>query len=140
MFKRTVCDNFIDVKDDRGSVIFTVKEELTDDTLMVGLAGSIQTDAVYEFEDEILAALSVCKNSVCSHPVCNRASFRNLVFDLSRVVYISSVALRSFLKFQGIIDEMDNATMTVINPSQPVIERLRETGYTDIIDVRMAEE
>ncbi|MBR3439751.1 MAG: STAS domain-containing protein [Clostridia bacterium] len=136
MFKRTVCDNFIDVVDDKGNVAFTIKEELTDDTLIVGLAGSVQSEAVYEFEDEILAALSICNNTVCSNPVCNRTSFKNLEFDLSRVTYISSVALRSFLKFQSIIDGHDGFSMFVVNPSPSVVERLNETGYADILDIR----
>lgn len=131
MFKRTVCDNFIDVTDDKGNVVFTIKEELRDGTLAVGLAGSVQSEAVYEFEDEILAALSICGG-----PSRDRAPFKNLEFDLSRVNYISSVALRSFLKFQSIIDGQDGFSMYVVNPSPSVVERLNETGYADILDIR----
>ena len=117
-------------------MIFTMKEELSADSLIVGIAGSVQTDAVYEFEDEILAALSVCKNAVCNNPTCNRINFKNLVFDLSRVTYISSAALRSFLKYQGIIDSCE-MHMSIINPSEPVMQRLEETGYIDILDIQI---
>lgn len=132
MYKREVCDNFMDIKDDKNNVAFTVKEELDGENLIIGLAGSIQAEAVYEFEDEVLAALSVCNN-----PAVKRVIFRNLVFDLSRVAYISSVALRSFLKFQSIIDKYDNMHMAVINPSESVMSRLEETGYVDILDIKV---
>ncbi|MBR4451409.1 MAG: STAS domain-containing protein [Clostridia bacterium] len=132
MYKREVSDNFIDIKDERDSVVFTLKEELTDGNLIIGIAGSLQTDAVYEFEDEVLAALSVCDKAAN-----NQAAFRNLTFDLSRISYISSAALRSFLKFQSIIDKYDSMHMSVVNPSAPVMSRLEETGYVDILDIKV---
>ena len=140
MYKREVSDNFIDIKDERDSVVFTLKEELTDGNLIIGIAGSLQTDAVYEFEDEVLAALSVCDKAAN-----NQAAFRNLTnycvgtgrLDLSRISYISSAALRSFLKFQSIIDKYDSMHMSVVNPSAPVMSRLEETGYVDILDIKV---
>ena len=128
MYKREITNNFIDIKDEKGNVLFTMKEELSGETLIIGIAGSLGADTVYELEDEVLAALSVCNNSVCSNPICNRISFKNLVFDLSRINYISSSTLRSFLKY-------DNMHMRVINPSESVMSRLEETGYIDILDI-----
>lgn len=135
MYKREITNNFIDIKDEKGNVLFTMKEELSGETLIIGIAGSLGADTVYELEDEVLAALSVCNNSVCSNPICNRISFKNLVFDLSRINYISSSTLRSFLKIQGVIDKYDNMHMRVINPSESVMSRLEETGYIDILDI-----
>jgi anti-anti-sigma factor len=132
MYKREVSDNFIDIKDERDSVVFTLKEELTDGNLIIGIAGSLQTDAVYEFEDEVLAALSVCDKAAN-----NQAAFRNLTFDLSRISYISSAALRSFLKIQSVVDKYDGMHMSVVNPSASVMSRLEETGYVDILDIEV---
>ena len=138
MYKIEVCDNFLDIKDEKNNVVFTMKEALSADSLIVGIAGSVQTDAVYEFEDEIMAALSVCKNAVCCNPTCNRISFNNLIFDLSRVTYISSAALKAFLKIQGVVDSCD-MHMSVINPSEQVMQRLEETGYVDILEIKVEE-
>lgn len=136
MTRRSVKNNILQITDENGSPLFSIEETISGDTLKMALSGKIQNNTAYEFEDEVMAALSVCKNSVCSNPICNRIKCTQYIFNLSNVTYISSMALHSFLEFQNVIDGFEKSSMIILNPSEAVMERLTETGYIDLLDIR----
>ncbi|MBR6940795.1 MAG: STAS domain-containing protein [Clostridia bacterium] len=139
MTKRKINNNILEIYDEKNTLLLSVREETENDTLIFTLSGIIQNDTTYELTDEVMAALSICRNSVCNNPTCDRKAYHNFIFDLSGITYISNSALHAFLNFQNVIDELDNAHMALINPSDAVLNQINDTGYDEILDIRIAE-
>ncbi|GEM_PF-6136733 len=135
MKRRIINGSVLSIADSDDKILFSMEERVSGNSFIIRLKGDIQTEVAKDFEDEIMAILSVSKKSVCCNPVCDRVVCRRLVFDLSLVTYISSTALHTFLKYQNIVDNIEKGSMVICNPSQAVLDMLNETGFTDILDV-----
>ncbi len=102
------------------TVILSVCEKLADDEMHIEVSGEIKNEVAHEFEDELMAAFSVC----------------NVVkLDLSQVTYIASLALRALLSVQQIIDENDASSLVITNLSAEVREAFETSGFLDILNV-----
>lgn len=99
-------------------VILSIAEELADGTMTIRLAGKIQNEVAHEFEDEVMAVLSVC---------------RQIVLDMGRVTYIASMALSTLLSIQQMIDEIEGASMVLKHITPQVMEILKESGFSEIL-------
>lgn len=115
---RRMNNNVLEICDEEAKVILAIAEELVDGKLKITLSGEIKNEVAHEFEDEVMAALSVC---------------HNLIIDFSKVTYIASFALKSLLSVQQMIDEIDNSSMVLIHVSKEVMSTFKESGFSEIL-------
>ena len=102
------------------TVIASLDEALVDGDMHIVVTGEIKNEVAHEFEDELMAAFSVC----------------NVVkLDLSKVTYIASIALRALLSVQQIIDENEKAALIITNMSSEVKDIFEPLGFLDILAI-----
>ena len=101
-----------------GTRALCIREQMKDDIFYMEAEGEIRNEVAHEFEDELMAAVSVC---------------RKIRLDLSKITYLASGALRSLLSVQQIIDEQEGAEMILVHVSEPVMEALKESGFDEIL-------
>lgn len=102
------------------NVIISLSEKLVDDVMYIVMSGEIRNEVAHEFEDELMAAFSVC----------------NVVrVDMSKVTYIASIAMRALLSVQQIIDENDSASLVITGISPEVREIFETLGFVDILNI-----
>lgn len=102
-----------------GQVVLTLTERMAGETMEIAVAGEIRNEAAHDFEDELMAAFSVC---------------RSVRLDLHGVTYLASLAMRALLSVQQLLDET-GGTLTVVHLSEPVRAIFDEAGFLDILDV-----
>ena len=114
-------DGVLEICDEEDSVIFSVSEEMIDESLVIKVSGEIINEVAHDFEDEVIAALSVC---------------RSIIIDLSDVTYISSAVLKSLLSAQRIVDEDDSSQLLIKNVNSDVMKVFDESGFSDILSIK----
>ena len=117
MITREMVDGVLEILLD-GTRVLCIREQMKDDIFYMEAEGEIRNEVAHEFEDELMAAVSVC---------------RKIRLDLSKITYLASGALRSLLSVQQIIDEQEGAEMILVHVSEPVMEALKESGFYDIL-------
>lgn len=120
MNTRRMNNNVLEICNKDGEAILSFAESMENDVLLIKLEGQIKNEVAHEFEDEVMAALSVCPK---------------LAINLEKVTYISSMAMKSLLSAQQMIDEIDGASMTLVKVSPIVMEKLKESGLYDILSI-----
>lgn len=115
---RRMNNNVLEICDEDSKVILSIAEELVEGKLKITLSGEIKNEVAHEFEDEVMAVLSV---------------YPNLIIDFSKVTYIASFALKSLLSVQQMIDEIDNSSMVLIHVSKEVMSIFKESGFSEIL-------
>ena len=117
MITREMVDGVLEILLD-GTRVLCIREQMKDDIFYMEAEGEIRDEVAHEFEDELMAAVSVC---------------RKIRLDLSKITYLASGALRSLLSVQQIIDEQEGAEMILVHVSEPVMEALKESGFDEIL-------
>ena len=117
MITREMVDGVLEILLD-GTRVLCIREQMKDDIFYMEAEGEIRNEVAHELEDELMAAVSVC---------------RKIRLDLSKITYLASGALRSFLSVQQIIDEQEGAEMILVHVSEPVMEALKESGFDEIL-------
>ena len=112
--------NVLEICDEKEQIILSIAEEVRDNTMLITLDGEIINEVAHEFEDEVMAALSVCPK---------------LELNFEKVHYIASMALRSLLSVQQMIDDLDDAGMVLTHVSPEVMRILDESGFSDILEI-----
>lgn len=102
------------------AVVLSVCEKLEENEMHIAVAGEIKNEVAHEFEDELMAAFSVCNT---------------VRLDLSQVTYIASLAMRALLSVQQIIDENDASSLVITKLSAEVREMFETSGFLDILNV-----
>ena len=102
---------------DGNNIIISLSEKLVDGAMHIVVSGEIKNEVAHEFEDELMAAFSVCNV---------------VLLDLAKVTYIASIAMRALLSVQQIIDENDNASLVITHLSPEVKEAFDASGFLDI--------
>lgn len=120
MKTRRMNNNVLEICDEKEQVILAIAEEVTDNTMKITLNGEIINEVAHEFEDEVMAALSVCPR---------------LELNFEKVTYIASMALRSLLSAQQMIDDIDGSCMVLTHVSPEVMNILKESGFSDILEI-----
>ena len=118
MKTRRMNNNVLEICDENNSVILSIAEEMTEGKMKITLAGQVKNEVAHEFEDEVMAALSVCPN---------------LIVDFSDVTYIASFALKSLLSVQQMIDEIEDSSMVLVHVSREVMSIFKESGFSEIL-------
>ena len=117
MITREMVDGVLEILLD-GTRVLCIREQMKDDIFYMEAEGEIRNEVAHEFEDELMAAVSVC---------------RKIRLDLSKITYLASGALRSLLSVQQIIDDQEGAEMILVHVSEPVMEALKESGFDEIL-------
>ena len=117
MITREMVDGVLEILLD-GTRVLCIREQMKNDIFYMEAEGEIRNEVAHEFEDELMAAVSVC---------------RKIRLDLSKITYLASGALRSLLSVQQIIDEQEGAEMILVHVSEPVMEALKESGFDEIL-------
>lgn len=120
MNSRRMNDHILEICDESGNVVISLKEEFKDNAIWIEAAGEIKNEVAHDFEDEIMAAFSVCSQ---------------IRIDLSKVTYIASLAMRALLSVQQIMDENTAASLKICGLSSAVKETFNEAGFLDILSI-----
>ena len=120
---RRVNNNVLEICDENNEKILSIAEEMNNQgKMIITLDGEVRNEVAHEFEDEIMAALSVCKN---------------IELNMKNVSYIASMALKCLLSIQQMIDEMNGSSMVLNNVSAEVMRILKESGFSEILEIEM---
>lgn len=119
MKRRKIMDGDLKVYDD-DKLLFTLSEIISDDVMLISLSGKLSNLVASEFEDEVMAALTVC---------------HKLRLDFSGVTYIASGVLRVLLSAQQVIDSIEGAEMVLAGVTGEVMTTLHEAGFDDILEI-----
>lgn len=120
MNRRVMNDNVLEIQNENGEKIISLLEEMNDGTMLIQVFGEIKNEVSHDFEDEIMAAFSVCEN---------------IKIDLSKVTYISSLAMKALLSVQQIIDDIPGSDMVISGLSKEVEILFEESGFMDILNI-----
>ena len=97
----------------------TVKKTIQNQTLTIAPEGRLDTLTAPQLESEIRSSLE---------------GMTELVFDLNKLVYISSAGLRVLLSAQKSMNKQ--GTMVLENVRPEIMEILEITGFADILTIR----
>lgn len=120
MKNRRINNNELELIGDNDETILIITETIENGTMNMTLRGELRNEASHEFEDETMAALSVCNT---------------IRIDFSNVTYIAGMAMRCLLSVQQIVDDIDGARMIIVNPSNAVTEMFNQLGFNDILEI-----
>lgn len=121
MKKRRMNNNILEICDEKNNVVLSITEEvLINGRIRIIFVGELTNEVAHEFEDEIMAVLTVCKN---------------IELDMGKVTYIASMALKTLLSIQQLVDDIDDASMLLRRVSPEVMGVLDETGFSDILQI-----
>ena len=98
--------------------MLTINKERKNDTLIYSLEGRLDTTTSPDLEAELGGSLDGVKE---------------LVFDFSRLEYISSAGLRILLSAQKKMNEQ--GSMKVIHVNETIMEIFEVTGFSDILTI-----
>lgn len=104
-------------------VLLMLTEKVSDGVMEILVSGELRNETAHDFEDEIMAAFSVCKT---------------VRLDLSGVTYLASLAMRTLLSIQQIIDENQEAQLVISRISLAVKEIFTESGFMEILNIEEA--
>ena len=96
----------------------TITSKMNGTALEIALEGRLDTITAPQLEDELRASLP---------------SVKDLVFDLTDLVYISSAGLRVMLASQKTMNKQ--GSMCIRNVSPDVMEVFELTGFVDILNI-----
>lgn len=119
MKRREVKNGTLSVYDD-DKLLFTLSEKISDGVMHILLNGQLSNLVALEFEDEVMAALTVC---------------HRLRLDFSGVNYIASTVLRTLLSVQQLIDNIEDVEMTLTGVTGEVMETFKDSGFSEILEI-----
>lgn len=96
----------------------TINKDASADALTLTLEGRLDTTTAPQLETELNASMPTVKT---------------LVFDLSKLAYISSAGLRVLLKAQKTMNKQ--GTMTIRNAGAEILEIFEVTGFDEILNI-----
>lgn len=101
-------------------VMFSLHESMDNGTMNIKVVGEISNEVAHDFEDEVMAAFSVCNK---------------VKIDFSETTYIASFVMRALLSVQQIIDDNPNASLVITRLSSTVRDIFEESGFVDILNI-----
>ena len=125
MIRKISEDTITYTRDNDGSQIAQVQEELAPDACLVRMAGDIGNEIADEVSDELAALLSV-----------GRAPR----VDMEGVTYLSSTMIDRLIALQRRMETRMQATLPIRNVPKPLFEALERDGFVYSLDIEMKEE
>lgn len=120
---RRIKNNIVEIYGVDSKVIFSMEELFENEVFTIKLSGEMKNEVVYEFEDELVTALLVCKN---------------VELDFENVSYVASMALKTLLSVQQMIDERNNVKMSIIGISDNVLKEFKKAGFMNLLEFRLS--
>lgn len=99
--------------------MLNISKTQNDGVLTIELEGRLDTSSAPDLEAVVKSDLDGVKE---------------LIFEITKLEYISSAGLRTFLSAQKIMNRQGN--MTVMHPSEEVQEIFDVTGFSDILNIQ----
>ena len=99
--------------------MLNISKTQNDGVLTIELEGRLDTTSAPDLEAVVKSDLDGVKE---------------LIFEITKLEYISSAGLRTFLSAQKIMNRQGN--MTVMHPSEEVQEIFDVTGFSDILNIQ----
>ena len=97
----------------------TVQKTIQNQTLTIAPEGRLDTITAPQLESELRSSIE---------------GMTELVFDLEKLVYISSAGLRVLLSAQKTMNKQGTMVLTNVRPE--IMEILEITGFADILTIR----
>ena len=120
MKNRRINNNELEIIGDNNEVILVIAETIENGTMNMTLRGELRNETAHEFEDELMAALTVCNT---------------IRLDLSDVTYVASMALSCLLAVQQIIDDNDNSRLVIVAASKPAADMFDQLNFNEILEI-----
>ena len=120
MKNRRINNNELEIIGDNNEVILVIAETIDNGTMNMTLRGELRNETAHEFEDELMAALTVCNT---------------IRLDFSDVTYVASMALSCLLAVQQIIDDTDNSRLVIVAVSKPVADMFDQLNFNEILEI-----
>ena len=98
--------------------MLNISKETIDKTLKMGLEGRLDTVTAPQLEEALKESTD---------------SITELVFDLSKLEYISSAGRRVLLSMQKIMNKQ--GTMKILGANENIMEIFEVTGFVDILNI-----
>ncbi len=98
----------------------TIQETRNGDSLQLNVEGKIDTFSTEEFQNTLFAGFQKSKN---------------VILNFDKVQHITSIGLRALLLGQKTA-ESKGGSLTIINPSEAVMEIFRVTGFDSFLTIR----
>ena len=118
MNQRRMNNGVLEILDKDDQVIMAIREVAENGGMTIAVAGKIRNDVAHDFEDELMAVVSVCPR---------------LLIDMSKTEYIAGMALRSLLFVQQNIDNMNGEMRCKI--SSQIKPDFEEAGLMEILNI-----
>lgn len=115
--KRIYENNSLIIRDDNGLFKLSISTETANNYSLIKVSGELNSEVSHDFEDELMAVVTVCDN---------------IDLDFCDVTQISSLALRALLSAQQVIDERDNALLRILNMRKEVFRFFQKKGFDDL--------
>ena len=123
MKKRVINDGALEIYDEDGRLLLSVKGTMKDGGMDVKLRGSIVTEAAHDFEDELFAFVTVC---------------RKIAIDFAGVTHISSMGLKTLLELQRILDKTEDGALRFYHVSSDVYAEFQHVGFDELFLIETA--
>lgn len=124
-YKRSMEDDTLVISLENGTELLRIRELREAERMSFILSGELRNEIAYEFEDELTAVLTVC---------------RNVRIDMSRLEFISSAGLRALLNAQHMADDTAGCRLIISGISDNVKKIFEENGFTELFEYETAEE
>ena len=122
--KRLIKGHQLLMLNEQDDILLAISETIQDTTMEMAIEGSLTADVSFEFEDELIAAMTVCDN---------------IVIDFKGVTGITSAGLKALLSVQKMIDEMNGKRLALKNISPAVAETFEEVGFDGLFEIEEKE-
>ncbi len=117
---RRMNNGILEIYDESENFIFSISETIKPkEAASFSFKGELRKDVTFEFEDEIMMAMCMCKK---------------IEIDLADVTYISSDAMMSLNKIKSTADSK-NISVVLKRVSKAVLDELDETGVSDLFEI-----
>lgn len=123
-YTRSMENDTLVISLENGTELLRIRELREAERMSFILSGELRNEIAYEFEDELTAVLTVC---------------RNVRIDMSRLEFISSAGLRALLNAQHMADDTAGCRLVISGISDNVKKIFEENGFTELFEYETAE-
>ncbi len=124
MSKRSVENDSLIIRDENGKKLLSMQERYEDGVMNIRLDGNVTMNVAHDFEDELMAATTVCSR---------------IVIDFSGVDVLVSPGLKTLLAVQKRLDEYPNASLCLKGIRPSVMDIFEETGFSELFEIELSE-
>ena len=125
MYHRKINGITLELFDENYVQVLALEEYYQQNLFQIKVRGQITAETAHDFEDEIIAAVSVCPK---------------IELDFSEVRHMSGFAQGVLLSVQNTLDKIENSDMKIINVNEDVMREFQKTCLTELLQVFPAKE